>query len=344
VIGDTAVNNIGVGTGDSKTVIDASILQGGGELQNALLLQNPAGNHIVDILGASQFGTGTFIAPQPIVFISNLGGGGSRTTFTGANDIAGPDTTTVYGDVQVVNGASPQGFVNIVTFDRVNVLGTVFVTNDNSNTETFATGVTLGSFSTFGLGGPFVVRNNAGFDQFTMTDSTIPRGVSIDNDFANLGNSNWGSITDVSGSKIGELLNPIIETAFSLRGDNLADTFTLRDSTIFAILDLQLRNGANVVLLQNNPATVSAFNYIGGSGNDSVTIDNTKIQHWINIQLHAGADKLKIINENYATQWPSALLESIIIDAGLSPGGGVDTFSGVLPPNDVFQGFDFFTP
>jgi hypothetical protein len=52
------------------------------------------------------------------IYVIVNGAGGSRTTFTGANDIAGPGTTTVYGRVEVSNGVALPGQLNIVTLNE----------------------------------------------------------------------------------------------------------------------------------------------------------------------------------------------------------------------------------
>ena len=60
---------------------------------------------------------------------------------------------------------------------------------------------------------------------------------------------------------------------------------------------------------------------LGGSGNDSVLIDNSTVSIDVSILLLTGADTLEIRNIDPATQWPDPLLGLIVLDGGL----GVDS-------------------
>jgi hypothetical protein len=344
VIGDTVVNNVGVGTGDTKTVIDNSHLQGGGAGNFGLQLVNPNGEDIFDALGNSQFGTGSFVGFQPVVLISNAAGG-SRTTFTGANQVAGPGTTTIYGEVEIHNGANLPGTLDMLTFNSVNVLGAVTVRNGAGDTETVTINSTLGSDFVpppVGTGGSYRVYNDAGYDMFDMTDSLVPWGLKINNDQSAAGASNWGSSTQISESTLvthppGSALSPPTD-AFQFRGDNGADVVNLIETTLGGIFDARLFNGNNHVMMLD--AVVAGIDLVSGVGNDTVAIDNTRIISYIYIRLGAGADTLSVHNMNYATQWPNPLLAVVDIDAEV----GVDTFSGAVPPADVFAGFELFVP
>jgi hypothetical protein len=344
IIGDTTVDNVGVGTGDTKTLIDNSHLQGGGAGAWALRLFNPNGEDLFDALGNSQFGTGSFVGFQPTVLINNADGG-SRTTFTGANQIAGPGTTTIYGQVEIFNVDNLPGTLDIVTFNSVNVLGAVLVDNDDGDTQTVVINSTLGSEfvpPVLGTGGSFRVVNDAGFDMFEMTDSLVPWGLEIDNDQAAAGTSLWGSDTQIDDSTIvthppGSVL-PDPADAFRFFGDGGADVINLLETTLGGRFHATLYNGNNSVSMLDS--LMAGINLTGGVGNDTISIDNTRIIDFIDIFLDSGADTLSIHNMNYATQWPNPLLSIVDIDAGL----GVDTFSGIVPPNDTFAGFDLFVP
>lgn len=330
IIGDTLINNIGAGvdTGDTWTVIDSSSLQGGTTGQ-ALLLENPYGKDILDVRGNSQFGTGPFpVLPFPIVIINN-GGGGSRTTFTGASAVAGPGTTTVYGDLQITNGTNVVGFFDVVTFNGSNVLGDVLLDNADGDTETIVTNSNLGSHLVPAvggglLGGPTVVRNMTGYDKFTMTDSTVPWGLLIDNDFGN-GSSLWGSTTTITNSRIGtNPYCPALPTpgdALQILGDNARDVVNLNGTTLGGRLNLgSLFNGNNELNI-TNASSMSGIFLVTGTGNDKVLIDNSSILVDVFIFLSDGADRLEIRGVDPTTEWPSALLGTIFMNGGL----GVDT-------------------
>jgi hypothetical protein len=325
VIGDTTVNNLGSGSGDTKTVIDTSSLQAGGANERGLLLDNGAGDDTVDVRGNSQFGTGSFVAAQPIVVINN-GNGASRTTFTGASQVAGSGTTTVYGALEVNNGDNLPLNVNLVTFNQVNVLGQVDVTNGTiSGTVTTSTSVlnsTLGSqLTSSGTGGPMTVNNYAGFDEFVMIGSTLPWGLEIDNDIGSSA-SNWGSKTDISASFIGTIPLGSQPWALQLSGDNGADLFNLASTAIaFGSLDLHLFDGNNTVAITAASTMPSLF-YGGGAGNDSFTMDNSRVQIEVQVRLESGADSLRLLNID-STEWPSPLLGSILLDGG----DGVDSIN-----------------
>jgi hypothetical protein len=344
VIGDTLVDNQGNGTGDTKTVVDNSHLQAGGPGAYGLYLYNPSGEDLFDALGNSQFGTGSFVGGQPVVYIGNFEGG-SRTTFTGANQVAGPGTTTVYGRIDIENTDNLPGTLDIVTFNSVNVLGAVTVQNGDGNTETMTINSTIGSDFVpplAGTGGSYRVYNDAGFDSFEMTDSLVPWGLKINNDRAANGASNWGSSTQISESTLvthppgSALSNP--DDAFQFRGDNGADVINILASTLNGQLDARMYDGNNSLTLLD--AVVAGLDLVTGIGNDTITLDDTRVIAFIEIFLDDGADRLNIHNTNYATQWPNPLLSIIEINAEV----GVDTFSGVIPPSDDFLGFDLFIP
>lgn len=325
IIGDARINNIGNGTGDTKTLIDSSKLQGGGESQWALLLQNANGQDIVEVLGNSQFGTGPFVAMQPIVEIQN-DGGGSRISFTGASQIAGPGTTTVYGALKIQNGLNLPGTLDMLTFNQTNILGWVDVTNFDGDTETMVLQSVLGSHLTpNGPGGSTSIFNGAGYDEFTMTKSEVPWGLLINNDFINQGQSTWGSSSQFTESKIGtRLFGPTLPTpgdALQILGDQGADKVNLNATVLGGTLNLgNLFNGNNQLQVSNG-SSMAALNYIGGIGNDTVVIDDSNISVSVEIRLNAGADTLRITNIDPANQWPSPLLGASVLDGGL----GVDT-------------------
>jgi len=85
----------------------------------------------------------------------------------------------------------------------------VNISNGNGDTTTSFVNSTLGSHLVLGsnnlptIGGPVVVLNNAGFDTFTSTTTTMPWGLKIDNNNGGSSPGNWGSTTTISQSSIG---------------------------------------------------------------------------------------------------------------------------------------------
>jgi hypothetical protein len=326
IIGDTAVDNIGAGSGDTKTLIDNSKLQGGGPDGTALTLENGLGEDIIDVRGNSQFGTGIFIPGGPVVTIDN-DGGASRITFTGASAVAGPGTTTVYGDMNITNAANVTGTLDELTFNGTNVLGEVTVTNGAGSTKTVVTDSTIGShLSLTGgvptLGGPMQVSNDAGYDEFQMTRGTVPWGLIINNDVAGANASTWGSATTLTDSAIGTsayCLPIMVGDSLRFLGDNGRDVVNVSNTTLGRTLNLQLFNGNNDVSITNGSAMAS-LSLVGGIGDDTVLFDNSAVDVSVAIDLGAGADKLTI-KKGDKFRWPNPLLGSIAITGGV----GVDT-------------------
>ena len=203
VTGDTHVDNDGEDDelpGDSKTVIDTSLLRGRGG-DPALRVENAAGMDVLTVNGNSQFGDGATF--DPIVDIRN-GNGPTMTTFTGSSKVFGPGTTTIYGDLDITNDDNALGTLDVTTFNKVNVFGDVYITNGNGNTETMVVGSVLFSdllpenqelpspehASGAGVG---VVLNSDGFDTFESTNSDYLWGLYIDNDFDSGGDSTWAA-------------------------------------------------------------------------------------------------------------------------------------------------------
>ncbi len=329
VVGVTVVDNTGGGSGgDTWTVIDNSWLQGDSGAGPALVLSNAEGKDINDILGNSQFGIGPFPLAVPVVVISNAGGG-SRTTFTGASAVAGFGTTTVYGDLFVSNAANVPGTLDLVTFNGSNVLGDVLVSNGSGDTSVTVTNSTLGShlvappFSPV-IGSPLMVLNDAGFDQFTMTQSSAPWGLMIDNDVSG-NNDVWGSATQITGSHIGTGpygpdISGFPNAALVLLGDNGRDLVNVSGTTLGGTLQLELFAGNNEVNLTNR-SLMAGLSLVTLGGNDTVLIDDSTISVVVYVRLGFGADRFIVTNVDPATEWPSALLGSIDIDGEF----GVDT-------------------
>jgi hypothetical protein len=282
-----------------------------------------------------------------VVVIVN-GDGGSRTTFTGASPVAGFGTTTVYGDMIISNALNVVGTLDIVTFNGSNVLGNVTVFNGSGDTLTTVNNSTLGSHLVTApfvpvIGGPTVILNDSGFDQFTMTQSSVPWGLSINNDVAAGNTSLWGSATTITDSQIGTSpFGPDIpgfpNTGLVLLGDSGQDVFNLSGSQVGGTLSLSLFSGNNSVNVTNS-SSMAGLHLVTLGGNDSVLIDDSSILVAVFMRLGAGADSLLVTNVDPATQWPSALLGSIDIDGEL----GVDTTNvSALALGAI--GFEIFVP
>lgn len=328
VIGFTIVDNTGGGSGgDTWTEINDSWLQGNGGGPPSFTLSNGDGKDIIDVQGNSQFGIGPFPG-GPVVLISNAAGG-SRTTFTGSGAAAGFGTTTVYGEMMIYNGTNLPGTLDTVTFNGSNVLGDVLIMNDDGNTSVTVTNSTLGShlvappFSPV-IGSPLLIANGAGFDQFSMTNSSAPWGVGIDNDFGFNGDV-WGSVTQITNSQIGTApFGPAIpgfpNVAFGMRGDNGRDVVNISGTTVDGILGLELYAGNNEVNLTSQ-TRMDALYVVTLGGNDTLLIDDSAILVSVYVRLGSGADTFFVRNVDPATEWPSALLGSIDINGEI----GVDT-------------------
>ena len=352
VIGDAIVNNVGGGGGgDSLTQITGSTLEGGAT-NKALNLTNNLGNSIIQVQGTTQFGTGGFVANTPIVNIDN-GDGGSRTTFAG--------TATVYGGLNILNGDALQGQLELVTFNQTQVLGATNIDNGDganltSNTKILVTNSNLGT-QLANLPGPnpvapVTIQNDAGFDSLTMTGSQIPWGLSVNNDAAAAGASNWGSTTSISTSSIGTRIGgpalPAAGDALQIQGDNCPDVVTATNNTIGGELDLSgLRNGNNSVTLDSN--TMGALAVDTGTGNDFLKIAGGSIQASLDVNLGAGADTMFVTNGSVAVNGstlpilPSPLTGAVAINGGI----GVDTFeygTGIAIPPDLNNFEIFVTP
>ena len=352
VIGDAIVNNVGGGGGgDSLTQITGSTLEGGAT-NKALNLTNNLGNSIIQVQGTTQFGTGGFVANTPIVNIDN-GDGGSRTTFAG--------TATVYGGLNILNGDALQGQLELVTFNQTQVLGATNIDNGDganltSNTKILVTNSNLGT-QLANLPGPnpvapVTIQNDAGFDSLTMTGSQIPWGLSVNNDAAAAGASNWGSTTSISTSSIGTRIGgpalPAAGDALEIQGDNGPDVVTATNNTIGGELDLSgLRNGNNSVTLDSN--TMGALAVDTGTGNDFLKIAGGSIQASLDVNLGAGADTMFVTNGSVAVNGstlpilPSPLTGAVAINGGI----GVDTFeygTGIAIPPDLNNFEIFVTP
>lgn len=347
IAGSTTVNNDGGEGGDTKLVIDSSWLQGTLSAP-ALALTNGVGTDINNVKGNSQFGLGPFAATAPVVSIDN-GDGGSQTTFTGASRIAGFGTTTVYGRLDINNGNNVPGFLDLVTFQATNVLGPVNVDNGDGTSQTLVIGSTLGSHLVLGgdnrptVGGPLAIANDSGYDELWVTNSTLPWGLSVNNNAAGA-NSNWGSATSIGQSSIGTgpygprtpLPVFVAGVAFMLQGDNGRDIVNLDGSTVGGRVDLVLNAGNNEFRVMNN-SNLAGLSVISTDGNDLVSIDRSKILVDIYMRLGNGADELYVRNLNFLEDWPSSLLGVVDINAEL----GVDrtNLSSLIP-----NGFELIVP
>jgi hypothetical protein len=192
------------------------------------------------------------------------------------------------------------------------------------------------------IGSPLTVLNAAGFDQLSMTTSSAPWGLFVNNDVGG-GASVWGSQTTITGSQIGTSpFGPDIpgfpNAAMVLLGDAGRDVTNLSNTRLGGVLDLRLLAGNNDVTL-NNASSMAAFRLTTLGGNDSVLIDDATIQVAVEIHLGSGADQLFVRNVDPATEWPSALLGSIDINGEL----GIDTTNlSALALGAL--GFEIFVP
>jgi len=302
----------------------------------SLILNNGVGADIINVRGNSQFGLGPFPNATPVVSINN-GDGGSQTTFTGVSAVAGLGTTTIYGQLDISNGLNLPGFIDLVTFDGTNVLGKVNISNGDGNASTGLTNSTLGSHlvlapnNTPVLGGPLSIRNKAGFDDLTITGSTLPWGLLVDNSVGGA-NTNWGSSTQITQSFIGTgPYGPRVGSAGQaaiVSGDNGRDLLNVIGSTFGGRLELQLFAGNNEVNVSNN-SVLGGFYLVSLGGNDKILIDKSRILVDLYVRLGNGADEFYVRNVDVAKDLPSPLLGSIDVSGEL----GVDrtNFGSLVP-------------
>lgn len=331
VIGDTIVDNAtGGSNGDSKTLISNSKLQAGGAGSWGLWLRNADGADLLQVEGMSDFGTGIFPPASPVIHVEN-GDGGSRSTFTGQS--------TVYGAVEIYNGANIVGTLDIVTFNQAEVVGAVEIYDTDGDTETSVQSSSLGTWMT--TGSPLVVRNNVGADHFIMQDSDVQWGVLLNNDTGAGGASMWGSSTDIRDSEIGTHPNgPALPApagagdALMILGDQWADTVSISGTELGGDINLEyLYDGNNSVELTDSQA--AALRVETGDGNDTVLINDSELAVQLYIYLYGGVDTLEIRGTNTL---PSPLLGMIVLDGGV----GVDTYKSntILP----LVNFEVFVP
>jgi hypothetical protein len=332
VVGAVRVlNDAGGGDGPSKTLIDNSHI--GGDNATTFYLSNGYGDDVVQIQNGSQFGNGNYPFANVCAIAIYNGDGGSRTSF--ASDVK------VFGCALIENGANLPLQQDIVTFDRVEVVGSVWncdgggdslvsVTNSKIGTQLVSTATTVcGDAVLVPVGGPLAVFNGAGVDQFAMQGSEVPWGLYIDNDASNNDgcHSAWGSTTAIETSKIGtrplgpglQGLDPSLpEAALVVNGDNAADSVTVTDTVIGGAADLRgLHDGNNTVSLQNT--AMDSLWIAGGAGNDKVTLNSVIIPVQVDVRLDAGADTLRILAGSVL---PDLLLGYVVLDGGM----GVDSY------------------
>jgi len=359
VIGTTNVNNTAT-SGNTNTTISGSSLEatGGGV---AFTLNNGDGSNITTVNGNSQFGTGPMAA---VAVVINNGDGGNSTTFTGASSVAGPGTTTVYGAVNIDNGTTLPGFVNLVSFSGANVLGPVNVANGaggaTANAQTQVIGSTLGSSLAFvggapTVGGPLVVTNATGGDTFSLQNSTLPWGLEL----VNGGNTSaLGSSTQITGSMVGTapnaqtmalpaipgligLAQPVLGDSMYLGGDKGNNVVTIGANgggagggdTFGGNVDLQLLGGNNSVTTQDN-SVMAGLAVHAGNGNNFVLLTATTISASFNLNLGNGNNSFFVAP---SATLPSQLLGSVVIKVGT--GLNTTNLGPLLPP-----GFEVFQP
>lgn len=346
IIGNSTVDNTGgggAGGGVSTTTINSSTLEGSFALLNA---NGFATLTVTGTTSPTTFGAGNKGVNN--VTITN-GDGGSTTTFA-AN-------TTAYGALNITNGNTLPGELELVTFTGTTVQGGTTIVNGNSTTKVVSTNSNLGmQLAGPAAPAPVAIANGVGFNTLAVTGSTMPWGLSVSNDNAAAGpaaTGNWGSSTTITSSSIGTRIGgPSIAgapagDALQIIGDKGPDVVNLTSNTIGGTLDLsRLGSGNNSVTLDSN--TIGSVDIVtAGTGNNFVKIAGGVIQAALTIDFgNVGSNELDLrngttqINGSTAPVLPS-LVSGVITITG---GPGVNTFrydAGVaIPP---VSGFSIFT-
>jgi hypothetical protein len=238
----------------------------------------------------------------------NNGPGGSRVTFTTTDPNVG---NTVYGALNILNGANPIGVPGLmqlddfVSFNNTNVWGAVLVNNDVVGGGDTRVAVLDNSMlgSNINTGGPLLVINGAGSDNFQMDSSMAYFGVSI---MHGLPGQYFGSTTTINNSEIGTV--PIACTpsggcatiGLTIQGDDGNDNVDITDSTIEGPVVINLLDGLlqSIDLLRNSPLQQLQIVTLGGL--DTVTIEGTDTVDQVLVQpiitLGAGNDTLTLDN------------------------------------------------
>ncbi len=346
--GDTTVDNIGgvSGNGDSKTMIQDSELEGTLEIFNAF------GEDINDIQG-SRIAQALFARPSdpvinPAVIIDN-GDGGSRTTFTRGRDPLGLGRPTIFGGIDISNGSTAFGQLDIVTFNDTDVLGGVDIDNGAGDTEVIVVNSELGTdyldAGSGGYGGPVFVVNGDGYDEFTMRSSEAQYGLLLDNNGFGLPPippiQVWGSNTVIEDSMIGDhpLCDQILGAALLFFGDLGNDTLNVSGSTISGEFSAYLFDGNDQVSTMNT--VIASLTLLGDAGDDMVHLENTTVHAAIDVSLDDGVDTLELRG---TTRLPSPLVAAMfVLDGGLG-GDYYGQDATVIPPFLPFASFEIFLP
>ena len=206
-----------------------------GPAESTFTVQDAPGGH------ATTFGAGPFVKnvalnDQLIINNTGAGAGGTVTQLTGPN-AASP--VVVYGNIRLSNAPnSSAAKYDIFSLANADVVGGVtIINNGESSTQTFITNSKIGTQLTAGTPAPLLLNNSRGADLFSMSGtSSVPWGISIDNDTADNGAMMFGSTTQVSaGASIGTRpLGVAHPSGFGLilSGDSAVDVVSITGATI----------------------------------------------------------------------------------------------------------------
>ena len=294
----------------------------------SLTIAGAAAQDIIGVSGSSVFAVG---GPPPFPANVNIvtGGGGARTTFTGA--------VTVAGGINIAYGANTPLEDELVFFNGVTVTEGVVIATGPGNTAVNIMNSDIGTSPA--VPSPVtIVGNNPGYETVVVTGSSIPWGLEINEPFGDT----TGKSISIANSEIGlhALAPTVVHGGFPL-GDTLAigldngpNIVNVSASNIGGNLNFTKfgpGGGPNDITFTGN-VVAGGFNYLGGTGPNDVTISNSTIPTFLTVILPGPAKNILTIR---GTDLPLI----VALAAGLNPTDEFRTdLGGPLPP-----GFEILT-
>lgn len=322
------------------------------ELDGVVRIINQEGEDQLQIV-CTTFGAGINVPGPPDqgylnnALIINNGDGRSMIDISSTTDTG--DSTVVHGGVKINNG---EGFDTIL-FAGVETRGGVVISNGDGDAAGGAM-VIIDQASVIGSdqidGSGLVLTNGTRRDMLSITDSSLPNGMLVDNSVSDDAGNDLG----ISGATIGG--NPLYGTALQVINGRGNDNMTIASSTLNGLVDLGLAAGnddvnisdttVNGVLNIGNTGFVAVIgarftddlpgfaeaDATAGLGRDTVVLDNVSVLGGTFIALGQDSDTLELLG--------STKLKTIgTIDGGDSFGDALKTEVGV-EIHQTLEGFE----